>query len=284
MIPNGMQLNITDTSQWLMIDTTIWPDRSWESLAVTAAVIRFLSCRLESWKVNVSVIVAEAPHGWRTPSGRDWLYPTELHSSCVWGLHHLTPGDHQTVIAPRQTFLIETQDSVQVYYNPTVRPTSQGCSLIKRDKSEKFLFLLSESFLRNVKWSVTNWSISGTNQWCRCMDSGPRKSYLRWDTDWSKQITGCQSKLPGQCSLTQSYQSRNKITATDQQFNSPVQTDEFRNLYSPIEMVQCKNVHINILWRVWVNVQQNDKLIKNNTNGVRPTDKLKDLLFSTQNI
>ena len=64
-------------------------------------------------------------------------------------------------------------DPVQVYYNPTVRPTSQGCSLIKRDKSEKFLFLLSESFLRNVKWSVTNWSISGTNQWCRCMDSGP---------------------------------------------------------------------------------------------------------------
>ena len=38
------------------------------------------------------------------------------------------------------------------------------------------------------------------------------KSYLRWDTDWSKQITGCQSKLPGQCSLTQSYRGWNKIT------------------------------------------------------------------------
>lgn len=60
-------------------------------------------CSLESCsrKVNVSVIVAEAPHGWceRTPSGRDWLTGyIPLSSIHVvyddWcSLHLLTPGE-----------------------------------------------------------------------------------------------------------------------------------------------------------------------------------------------
>ena len=75
-----------------------------------------------------------------------------------------------------------------------------------------------------------HWDQSGGAGVCLCSRSTGHvktKSYLRWDTDWSKQITGCQSKLPGQCSLTQSYQGWNKITTNQ---GTKLQRTSFKEL------------------------------------------------------
>ena len=91
---------------------------------------------------------------------------------------------------------------------------------------------------------MTNWSITETNQWVQVYGQNlasvrghvKTKSYLRWDTDWSKQITGCQSKLPGQCSLTQSYQGWNKITT-----NQGTQLDNYKEL-----VIRTPSLYINV--------------------------------------
>ena len=100
----------------------------------------------------------------RTPSGRDWLYPTEHH----WLSMRTAPPHTQGVSALSSLHFHPLPASVKGWLRrrncivtaPTLLetngPTCERCSLIKRSKSDKFLFLLSGSFLRNVKWSVTN--------------------------------------------------------------------------------------------------------------------------------
>ena len=133
----------------------------------------------------------------RTPSGGDWLYPTELHSSCVWGLHQPSPGEDTALsslhtASPHSSHLTSPQASLNKQliaeslssqswawycYNslyrsnsirnafPTVQPVKDAHWLSEANQTS-FCFSVTESSLRNVKWTVTNWSITETNQWC----------------------------------------------------------------------------------------------------------------------
>ena len=150
--------------------------------------------------------------GERTPSGGDWLYPTELHSSCVWGLHQPTPGEDTALSSHHCTLHLQHSSYhgspwfTMVYYGhlsspqftlnkqqladcwatescelgtllpvhgsnsirnafPTVQPVKDAHWLSEANQTS-FCFSVTESSLRNVKWTVTNWSITETNQWC----------------------------------------------------------------------------------------------------------------------
>ena len=78
-----MILTLTDISQASILAGKI-SELSGPSVT-TGGFISATGELVESWKVNVNVIVVEAPHGWVVgpPRGGDWLYPTERHSGCV---------------------------------------------------------------------------------------------------------------------------------------------------------------------------------------------------------
>ena len=172
---------------------------------------------VESWKVNVNVIVVEAPHGWvRGPpvvetgyiplSSIQVVYEdcTNPHQGRTLPCHHTTAlcisnthltmahhgspwftmGHYGHLSSPQFTLNkqqladcwatescelgtllpVHGSNSIRNAF-PTVQPVKDAHWLSEANQTS-FCFSVTESSLRNVKWTVTNWSITETNQWC----------------------------------------------------------------------------------------------------------------------